>query len=132
MKTPHDWDKTISEGDVAKNGLRNLPAYLRDNFKLTSFEPTRIGQQPGYVVEQHPTRLSFMTKASLFLCFHESEVQGLEITTGKSARSDGEIHIYIRLTSGIIRISRARRSGAGLIGSLLNFLCKSERIEVSL
>ena len=132
MKTPHDWDKTISEGDAAKNGLRNLPDHFRDNFKLTSFEPTRIGQQPGYALEQRLTRLPFVTKASLFLCFHESEVQGLEITTGKSARSNGDIHIYIRLTSGIIRISRARRSEAGLLGSLLNLLCKSERIEVRL
>lgn len=132
MNTQHDWDKTISEGDVAKNGMRNLPDYFRENFKLTSFESTRIAQQPGYVVEQHPTRLPFMREASLFFCFRESEVEALEITTAKSAWSGGEIHVYIRLTGGIIRISRARRSGAGLIGSLLNFFCKSERIEVSL
>ena len=132
MITQHDWDKTISEGDVAKIGMRKLPGYFRENFKLTSFEPTRIEQQPGYVLEQHPIRLPFMREASLFLCFRESEVEALEITTAKSARSDGEIHIYIRLTSGIIRISRAPRPGAGLVRTLLNLVGMSERIEVSL
>ena len=132
MITLHDWDKMVSEGDVAKKGMQSLPEYLRQNFKLTSLESTRIGQQPGYVVEQHPIRLPFMREASLFLYFRESEVQGLEITTAKSALSEGEIHIYIRLTSGIIRISRAPRMGTSLIGSLLSFFIKSERIEVSL